>query len=218
MTTKYTKHPITVQGWDREEQFNFFKSFTQPFFNVHTEIDITPLYTYCKRTQTSVFMAYLYVTLQAARTADNFLYRLDNGQPVKYEGLDISTTLLKDNQTIAFAHFPFQDSLAEFCASAQAISQEVKSSPKLFHGYQGPDNLHVTTLPWFPFKGMEHAFMINDQEAGIPKIAFGQLEKREHGVFLPLSIALHHALADGFHIHLFLQQMSGYINAFDFAG
>ncbi|QHL89240.1 chloramphenicol acetyltransferase [Nibribacter ruber] len=218
MTSRYSKQPILLQGWDREEQFTFFKNFDQPFFNVHTEVDLTPLYAYCKRTQTSVFLAYLYVTLQAARTTENFLYRLEDGKPIKYDGLDISTTLLKDNQTIAFAHFPFQDSLTDFCASAQQVIQEVKSSPGLFHGYQGPDNLHVTTLPWFPFKGMEHAFQINQQDPGIPKIAFGRLETREEKVFLPLSIALHHALGDGFHVHLFLENMAGYINAFDFAG
>ncbi|MFC6999011.1 CatA-like O-acetyltransferase [Rufibacter roseus] len=216
MTSKYNHQPIALEGWDREEQFRFFSTFTQPFFNVHTEVDITPLYHYCQRHQLSVFLAYLYVTLEAARSVENFRLRLQNNGVVLYEGLDLSTTILKNNQTIAFVSLPYQETLLEFSSNARQIINEAKESKNLFIGYQGADLLHLTTLPWFKFNGMEHAFSVNPQEAGIPKIAYGRLEVLPDKVTLPLSVALHHALADGYHLHLFLQQMQGYINAFSF--
>ncbi|MBA9079193.1 MULTISPECIES: CatA-like O-acetyltransferase [Rufibacter] len=211
MISKYNKKRIPLEGWEREEQFNFFRTFTQPFFNVHTQVDLTPLHRFCRQENTSVFLAYLYATLQAARATENFRLRLENGQVVLYEGLDLSTTVLKDNHTIAFVSLPHQDSLPAFCAHARALIDDAKKSKDVFIGHQGPDLLHMTTLPWFPFKGMEHATSVNPQEAGVPKIAFGRIEVHAEKVTLPMSIALHHALADGYHLHLFLEQLNAVI-------
>ncbi|WP_205499923.1 CatA-like O-acetyltransferase [Rufibacter psychrotolerans] len=216
MTSKYNKQVIPVEGWAREAQFRFFRDFTQPFFNVHTQVDLTPLYVYCKQNQVSVFLAYLYVTLEAARATESFRLRLEGDQVVLYEGVDLSTTILKENQTISFVSLPYQDNLLDFCTQSREIINQAKGSKDLFIGHQGPDLLHLTTLPWFKSYGMEHATSVHPQEAGVPKIAFGQLDLQPDRVVLPLSIALHHALADGYHLHLFLQQMQGFISAFSF--
>jgi chloramphenicol O-acetyltransferase type A len=207
MESRYSKEIIPLEGWEREETFRFFSTFTQPFFNVHTEIDITPLYRYCKQHGLSVSLAYMHATTQAARATDSFLLRIENGQVVKFSGLDLSTTILKDDKNIAFTHFPFVERLEEFCVIGTGIIAEIKKSKKLFNGHQGMDLLHMTTLPWFTFKGMEHAFSIGQEDPGVPKIGYGKLEMRGDQVYLPMSIGLHHALADGYHMHLFLEEM-----------
>jgi chloramphenicol O-acetyltransferase type A len=214
MTTKYRKQIISIEGWEREETFRFFSTFSQPFFNVHTEADITPLYLYCKKHKLSVSLAYMHATVQAARAVENFLLRLENGQVIKYSGLDMSTTILKDDNNIAFTYFPYHEKLEYFCEAGAAIIAEVKKSKKLFNGYQGADLLHMTTLPWFKFKGMEHAFTLNQEDPGVPKIGYGQLEMQADKVILPISIGLHHALADGYHMHLFMQELETVIQKY----
>lgn len=214
MQDRYSKEIIPIEGWEREETFRFFSTFTQPFFNVHTEADITPLYTYCKRHGLSVSLAYMHATTQAARQIENFMLRIQNGQVVRYSGLDVSATILKDNKQLAFTHFPFHEKLADFCAKGTDIIAEVRKSQKLFHGHQGIDLLHMTTLPWFTFKGMEHAFSIGHEEPGIPKIGYGKLEMRDDQVYLPISIGLHHAVADGYHMHLFMEEFEKVLKSY----
>lgn len=208
MQDRYSKQIISIEGWEREDTFRFFSTFTQPFFNVHTEVDITALYTFCKQHGLSVSLAYMHATTQAARATENFLLRIQNGQVVRYSGLDLSTTILKDNHQIAFTHFPYTENLQAFCAGGACIIADVKKSPKLFNGHQGIDLLHMTTLPWFTFKGMEHAFSIGQEDPGVPKIGYGRLEMRQGKVYLPMSVGLHHALADGYHLHLFLEELA----------
>lgn len=212
MKAPYNKLPFETKGWNREEHFHFFKSFTQPFFNVHTEIDITRLYHYAKWEHLSVFLAYLHASTEAIRATDNFLLRLEGDSVVKYEAVDISTTVLKDDKTISFVHLPHHSNIHTFCKDASEIIAEVKNSKKLFYGYNGPDLIHATTLPWFTFNGMEHAYTL-DATDSIPKLAFGKLEWRNQRAILPLSVRVHHALADGYHIHLFLENMQASINA-----
>lgn len=211
MQTRYSQELIPITGWNREETFRFFSTFSQPYFNVHTELDITPLYTYCKANKLAVSLGYMHATLQAARATENFCYRIQNGEVVKYNGLDLSSTVLKDDLNVGFTHFPYHENLEDFCCQGAEIIAEVKKSTKLFNGYQGVDLLHMTTLPWFKFKGMEHAFALNGEEAGVPKLGFGQLEMKEDKVILPLSIGLHHALADGYHMHLFMQNLEAVV-------
>ena len=210
--TRYSKTHFETKGWAREEHFHFFKGFTQPFFNVHTEVEITGLYRYCKQNGLSVFLGYLHAATEAVRQTENFLLRLEDGEVVKYEAVDISTTVLKDNKTVSFVHLPHHHDLPTFCREASAIIAEVKQSNRLFYGYNGPDLVHATTLPWFKFNGMEHAH-IDDPNDAIPKLAFGRLEMQGEKVMLPLSVRVHHALADGYHIHLFLQHMEAGIKA-----
>ncbi|GHA81430.1 CatA-like O-acetyltransferase [Pontibacter akesuensis] len=212
MKTVYSKAPFRTEGWEREEHFHFFRSFAQPFFNVHTQIDITKLYHYAKWEGLPVSLAYLYAATEGTRATENFLLRLEGDEVVKYEAVDISTTVLKDNKTISFVHLPHHPDLHTFCQHASEIIAEVKKSNKLFCGHNGPDLVHATTLPWFNFKGMEHAHPEDPSDA-IPKLAFGRLEWKGQQVMLPVSVRVHHALADGYHIHLFLESINRTIDA-----
>lgn len=212
MKTVYSKAPFITKGWEREEHFHFFRSFTQPFFNVHTQVNITKLYQYVKWEGLPISLAYLHAATEGARATENFLLRLEGDEVVKYEAVDISTTVLKDNKTISFVHLPYHSSLHTFCEQASEIVAEAKKSNKLFYGYNGPDVVHATTLPWFNFKGMEHAHL-DDPSDAIPKLAFGRLEWKGQQAMLPVSVRVHHALADGYHIHLFLENMKRSINA-----
>ncbi|WP_299759129.1 CatA-like O-acetyltransferase [uncultured Pontibacter sp.] len=210
--TRHNKTYFNTKGWDREEHFHFFRSFTQPFFNVHTEVEITNLYHYCKRNGLSVFLAYMHAATAAVRKTENFLLRLEGDAVVKYDAADISTTVLKDNKTVSFVHLPHHPDLHTFCKEASAVVEEVKKSNNLFYGYNGPDVVHATTLPWFKVNGMEHAHT-DDPDDAIPKLVFGRMEKQGEKVMLPLSVRVHHALADGYHIHLFLQHMEAFIKS-----
>lgn len=212
MKTLYNKTHFETKGWEREEHFLFFNSFTQPFFNVHTEIDITNLYHYAKWEGLSIFLAYLHGATKGIRATENFLLRLEGDAVVRYEAVDISTTVLKDNKTISFVHLPYHKDLHTFCREGSMIIAEVKASDKLFHGYNGPDLVHATTLPWFEFYGMEHAHQGSSSDA-IPKLAFGRLKWKSRKAILPVSVQVHHALADGYHIHQFLEIMKANINA-----
>ena len=210
--TQYSKTRFEVKGWEREEHFHFFKSLAQPFFNVHTEIDITNLYHYAKTEKLSVFLAYLHAATEGIRATENFLLRLEDDEVVKYDAVDISTTVLKDNKTVSFVHLPHHNDIHTFCQQASEIVAEVKKSNRLFYGYNGPDLVHATTLPWFKFRGMEHAHS-DDPNESIPKLAFGRLEFKEDRIILPISVRVHHALVDGYHIHLFLENMKASISA-----
>jgi chloramphenicol O-acetyltransferase type A len=209
--TQYSKTNFEVKGWEREEHFHFFKAFSQPFFNVHTEVDITNLYHHAKREHLSVFLAYLHAATEGVRATDNFLLRIEGEAVVKYNAVDISTTVLKDNKTVSFVHLPHHKQLKDFCQHATEIIAEVKTSNRLFSGYNGPDLIHATTLPWFKLNGMEHAHM-NDPNDAVPKLVFGRLEFKDERIILPISVRVHHALADGYHIHLFLENMKASIN------
>jgi chloramphenicol O-acetyltransferase type A len=210
MKTQYDKTPFQTKGWEREETFNFFQSFSQPFFNVHT--NITRLYHYAKWEHLSVFLSYLHAATEAMRKTDNFLLRIEANGVVKYEAVDVSTTVLTDSKTVSFVHLPHHPDLHTFCLTAAEIITEVQQKNNLFNGYNGPDLFHATTLPWFKFNGMEHAHENNAKDA-IPKLAFGRLEWQGNQVILPVSVRAHHALIDGYHIHLFLENMQASIDA-----
>jgi len=213
MENLYSKQVLDISGWEREEHYRFFSTFTQPFFNVHTELDITPLYRFCKQHKLPVSLAYMHTTVRAVRATENFLLRIEGGQVIKFSAVDLSTTILKDNNTFSFVHLPHKEDLAAFCSNSAAIIALVRQSKQMMHGHQGNDVLHMTTLPWFKFNGMEHARTI-DPDDSVPKFAYGRLEFKNERVLLPMSISVHHGLADGYHIHLLVKEMERIVETY----
>jgi chloramphenicol O-acetyltransferase type A len=210
MSSHYKKTIVHIDSWQRKETYQFFRGFVMPYFNIHTEIDVTLLFQYCKRNNLSLFMGYHHMSGYAARRVENFLFRIEGEQVVKYEGVDLSTTIINKADNLAFTHFPYKESLEEFCENSKPLLEKYRNSGKLFNGHNGPDVLHCTTLPWFKFKGIQHAFTEHDVN-GIPKFAYGKFEVENNRVIMPISIGLHHALGDGYHVGLFLDEMKKYM-------
>jgi len=54
-------------------------------------------------------------------------------------------------------------------------------------------------IPWISFTGLQHARK-TDLEDTIPRFVFGKYFKEEKRLKMPLSVEVHHALVDGFHV------------------
>jgi len=70
--------------------------------------------------------------------------------------------------------------------------------------YAGQNIIRYSVLPWFDFTSVSHArdFAVRDSA---PKITFGKITEAAGRRTMPVSIHVHHALADGSHVAEFVQ-------------
>ena len=54
-----------VENWNRKNQFNFFKDYEDPFFNLTANIDVTNLYNFCKKQELSFSLGCIYVAIKS---------------------------------------------------------------------------------------------------------------------------------------------------------
>ena len=190
---------LDLKNWIRKDVFEFFRAFDKPYFNICTNLDITPLLAALSDRGVSVSLAYHYFALRAANEIEPFRYRLKDGQVIVYDVIHGGTTVLLPNEIFTLAYFEYEPSFKKFIAGADAAMKEAVSGDGAFRPNPRDDMIHFTTLPWVSFTSFSHARNWG-REDSVPKIAFGKFIKIEERTLLPFSVEVHHALMDGLHV------------------
>lgn len=204
-------HYIDINDWNRKSQFNYFKAFDNPFFNVCTELEIQEFYEAIKSKNLSFSLACLYATLKAANETECLRYRLQDDRVAVYDRIDAGNTILNEDETFSFCYFKYDSSFHSFYEIAQhTLQQNHQEQPELDPRSEQKNIIHCSTLPWYRFTSFSHARNYGTEDS-IPKFVFGKYFEN-NGLKLPFSIEVHHALMDGIHVAHFLDRFQWLLN------
>jgi chloramphenicol O-acetyltransferase type A len=197
---------LDLDTWHRRSQFEFYRAFDQPFFSIVAEVCVTDLF---RRTSEpggpSFFLATLYHSLHAANQIEEFRLRLRPDGVWKHDRIHAGSTLLRADETFGFGYFDFAEDYREFERRGRNTIQLVKQSLGALDPQDERDDLiHYSVLPWIRFTSFSHARKSNVLDS-VPKIVFGRRNERDGGVWMPVSVEVHHALVDGLHVARFLE-------------
>lgn len=202
-----------VENWNRKTQYNFFKGYEDPFFNLTSNLDVTNLYNYCKQHKLSFSLACLYVALKSMNEIMEFKLRFKNSKVYLCEELHIGSTILNNDNTFSFCYFNNQPNLSEFVKNGKEVVENHHNKIEKFEPKEeGLNLIHCTTLPWVSFTSFKHARNGDEGSKGIPKIVFGKLFEENNLKKIPFSVEVHHALMDGFQVGILYEKMQQYIN------
>jgi chloramphenicol O-acetyltransferase type A len=199
------KKLIDIENWDRKEHFLFFSEFSEPFFGVTTRVVCTRAYERAKQKGISFFLYYLYRALKAVNAIDYFRYRIIDGQVYEFETINASPTISRSNGTFGFSYLAYCEQEEEFYQNAEQEIEVVKKSHTLFPAVSGENVIHFSAIPWIDFSSVSHARNFAHPDS-CPKISFGKLMEVNGVKSMAVSIHVHHALMDGFHVGQFIEQ------------
>lgn len=205
------KQLIDVNSWIRKEHYHFFKDFDEPFFGITTKVDCTIAYKKAKDLGVSFFLYYLYKALDTANKIENFRYRILQNQVYLFDQIHASPTILRDNKTFGFAYMNYCINPQEFYDNALLEIHRVQNCNTLLPETHSDAIIHFSALPWLEFTCMSHARNFDKQDSS-PKISFGKVVEQNQVKQMPVSLHLHHALADGYHASLFFQEFQNALN------
>lgn len=199
-------HFIDLAQWSRREHFQLFRGSVQPFFSMTAEVDVTALR---DRSDASggppFFLSALYATLTAANDIEAFRQRLQNGRVWVHDVVNLTSTILRSDDTFGFARFDMTDSFDEFVERGrEEIARAKEVAPLRLP--EGDDALiYHSTIPWVRFTAFTNA--IGSASDSIPRIVFGKCTRNEGQYSMPVSVEVHHAVADGWDVAQFLTQL-----------
>ena len=196
---------LDLENWNRKEHFLFFKQFEEPFFGLTVEIDCTKAYATSKELGTSFFIYYLHKTLVAVNTIEPFRYRILDDAIYIYDTIDVSATIMRDDNTFGFSLIEYSPDFEVFAANAfQEIERIQNTSGLLTREFPNDNLIHFSAVPWINFSSLSHARSYTFPDS-CPKISFGKMMITNDGKrTMPMSIHAHHGLMDGFHVSQFL--------------
>ena len=203
------KQVINLDDWNRKEHFNFFSAFDDPFFGVTTTVDFTHVYKQSRKKEKSFFLYSLHFLLKCINDTAAFQLRIEEGQVVQYDKINISPTIGREDGTFGFGFFEYDADLDTFIENAEKEIDRVKNSTGLsFSENTGRDDvIRYSALPWFAFSEMKHAGSIKTGDS-VPRISTGKLIKDADKLLLPISISVHHGLMDGRDVAEFIQKLA----------
>jgi chloramphenicol O-acetyltransferase type A len=198
---------LNIDQWPRKDQFYFFKDYDNPFFNICTEVDVTELHDFSKQNEFSFFLTSIYATLKAANLIEEFRYRIKDDGVIVHDQIHAGSTFLKEDDTFGFVYLTYKSSINDFYVEADDTLQQMKGQKETLDPRSEQDDLiHYSVIPWISFLSISHArkFKKNDS---IPKIVLGKYHEKEQQLVMPVSIELHHSLADGLHVANYLNKL-----------
>ena len=205
---------IDIENWNRKPQYEFFKSYEDPFFQITANLNVTNLYTFCKKKDLSFSLACLFIAIKHINEMPAFKLRIKNGKVVEYDSVPIGSTVLNDDNTFSFCDFPYVTSIFEFDANGKDIIKKHKEGITFDPQEDELQMVHCSTLPWVSFTGVKHARKGDEGGKGIPKLIFGGLFNENEEKHIPFSVEAHHALLDGYHAAMLFKNMQQYITDF----
>lgn len=200
---------IDLQNWNRKEHFHFFKEFEEPYFGATINLDVTDAYKKCiENGGVSFFLYYHYILAKTINETESMRLRISENEVCMFETIHVSSVILRPDFTFGFSFIPFKESFESFRRSAEEEIRKVKQSTGLGFNENTSrlDVVHCSTLPWLDFTSLSHARNFGER-TGIPKFSFGKLTDHDGVKKMPLSIHVHHALMDGYHLGMFTEKL-----------
>jgi len=198
---------LDLETWSRRQLFDFFITYTNPYFNITTQVDITNLLTFVRdRPRTKVSLAIHYFALRAANETEPFRYRLKDGKVFVYDVINGGTTVLLPNESFAYAYFNYEQDFQKFVGDMGNAVDEVRNGTGPLKPTMRDDVIYHTTLPWISFTSFMHARTPGRGDS-VPRLVFGKFTKEGERTLMPISVEVHHALMDGLHVGRFLSRL-----------
>ena len=194
---------IDFNNWERKELFKHFSSYSNPYYSISFNLDITELKKFSDENNFSFYKTMIYCVSEAVNKTDAFLYLCRNNEIYKTERREPSYTYLpKDSDNFRFIYAGTGKGFKNFIIEATAA--ENNENTFIDEGKESDELIHISSLPWLDITSVTNARNITGQMESIPKFTWGKYIKNNDSYTINMSLEVNHAFIDGIHIKEFV--------------
>lgn len=190
---------IDINSWNRKDHYNYFKQLSYPHFSICANVDITRFYKYIKEKESPFFISMIFTATKTANCIKELRLRIREDKVVEHKIVSPSFTVMVEGGVFSFCTVKFTDEFNDFRTNTSKEIEKVKSKLCLEDESGRDDLLYITSIPWVSFTSITHPIHLNPVDS-IPRISWGKYFEEGGKYKLPLSVQVHHALADGVHV------------------
>jgi chloramphenicol O-acetyltransferase type A len=118
---------LDIENWKRKAHYNYFKELDYPHFSICGNVDVTEFSRLVKDNESSFFIAFLYASVKAANSIEEFRYRIRQDKVVVHDRVSPSFTMMTSKEVFGFCVAEFEDNYSEFYKSASRIPRSSAS-------------------------------------------------------------------------------------------
>lgn len=205
---------IDKDSWKRKPYFDHYFSQIRCTYSITVNVDITGVMAFKNRYGTKLYPLLIYALAKAVNNHEEFRTAInDKGELGIWDTLfPCYTVFHKENETFSNIWTEWDDDLAVFLSNYER-DQEMFGHNCMMDAKPGvPENTFpVSSLPWTAFTGF-NLNIFADGSYLLPIFTYGKYFKQESRCLIPLSIQVHHAVCDGFHVSRLISEIQQICN------
>ena len=202
-------NPIDIEKWNRKEYYTHYMDIMRCTYSLTVNIDITGLRAAVKEMEKKIYPVQIYMIATVVNQYAEF--RMDknsSGELGYWDEVNPSYTVFnKDSETFSSIWTNYNRIFSRFYDSCMEDITEYSQSTCLKPKPNEPSNYFtLSSLPWVNFTGF-NINVFNEGRYLTPIFTIGKFIETADSVLMPLSIQVHHAVCDGFHIGRFVKSL-----------
>lgn len=204
---------IDREKWDRKEYFEHFLQ-QKTSFSITNDINITVLMRNIKKRNYKLYPAFIFMITKIVNSHREFRTCFTTEGVLGYWSEMLPCYTIFDGKTHTFSGIwsPISSGFSEFHAQYEEDVEKYKGTSRLFPKSPIPDNnFPISMIPWSSFTAF-NLNINNDGDYLLPIITGGKYSHVKDEFILPVSVQIHHAVCDGYHVSVFMNELQRLAN------
>lgn len=206
---------IDINTWNRGKLFKFYIDNMRIVMSLTVDIDVTRLVRFDKKHGIKFYPSMIWAVSKIVNAHDEFKYGWDNlGNLIKWDFISPSyADFHKEDECFTKLTTQFSEDIFEFHRRFLDDRERYRHI-RAFAENQPPNFFDVSCLPWVRYRHFDvHVF--DEGKFLAPVITWGKYEINNGRMIMPLTINIHHAVADGFHLSRFFIEVQELIDSLE---
>lgn len=205
---------IEKDTWKRKPYFDHYFNQIRCTYSITVNIDISKVITFKNKHHTKLYPLLIYALTKAVNNHEEFRTAINNkGELGVWDTLlPCYTVFHKENETFSNLWTEWNDNLMAFLSSYErdiemfGANYDIDAKPGI------PANTFpISSLPWATFTGY-NLNIFADGSYLLPIFTYGKYFQQDDKYLIPLSIQVHHAICDGFHVSRLINEIQQICN------
>lgn len=192
---------IDMNLYPRKNHFEYFKEMAYPYTGMTANVNVTKIKEYTKEKGYSFFLTMNHIIARAANRIPEFKMRIKNDGIIEYKHCGTSHVILLPDNTFCYCTLHHEKNYEDYIAYAISEQDKYIEKASIEDNEETDSLLFVSALPWVHYTSLIQAVPCGNESN--PRISFGKYEEVQGKLLMPLTVLVHHALVDGFHLGLF---------------
>lgn len=206
---------INIEQWNRNEHFLHYRHNVQCGFSLTTKLDITVLKTVLTRKHLKLYPVLINLISKTVNSYPESRMAIKDNELILWDYINPSYTIFhQDTETFSELWSEYREDWGSFLREYNQDYQQYKDNLSLSAKPNYPENhFCISMIPWITFDGF-NLNITNVKDYYPPIFTLGKYTQFNDQLLLPISVQVHHATCDGFHIGRMINKLQALCNSF----
>ncbi|CEH28098.1 chloramphenicol acetyltransferase [Aneurinibacillus migulanus] len=199
---------IDMDRWSRKPYFEHYMKESKCSYSITANLNVTTLLDRLQNKKVKLYPAFIYMVSRVVNSHTEFRTTFnDKGQLGYWDHMIPNYTIFhKEDKTFSAMWTEYSNDFSLFYKNYQCDMEQFGDKKGLWAKENVPVNtFSISSLPWVSFTGFN--LNLYNEEYLLPIITGGKYFSDGKEILLPVSLQVHHAVCDGYHVSTFINDL-----------